>query len=181
MESCPPSDSWLPNRFGLPVPGPNRGQRLAMAALRQPDVQGDHERRYAIGRPDIRGVAAHSKEFFHAAAPVTSCSTQRARLSRSRRSAAGFTLLELIVVVTVIGILALIALPALKDKPRRAAEAAGSREVQNARVRHLASSRIDGVAETNVDLASGFAAGARACVRPMIDEWRSGAAGARAS
>lgn len=42
------------------------------------------------------------------------------RMSNSR---SGFTLLELIVVISVIGILATIALPALKDVPRRAAEA----------------------------------------------------------
>ncbi|MGH9464581.1 MAG: type II secretion system protein [Thermoanaerobaculia bacterium] len=40
----------------------------------------------------------------------------------SRRSP-GFTLLELIIVIAVIGILATIALPALKNVPRRAAEA----------------------------------------------------------
>jgi len=46
-------------------------------------------------------------------------SAQRKR-SRAR---AGFTLLELIVVISIVGILATIALPALKNVPRRAAEA----------------------------------------------------------
>ena len=40
-----------------------------------------------------------------------------------RRSRSGFTLMELIIVVAVVGILATIALPALKNVPRRGAEA----------------------------------------------------------
>jgi type II secretion system protein G len=41
----------------------------------------------------------------------------------ARRARNGFTLIELIVVIVIIGILATIALPALKNLPRRAAEA----------------------------------------------------------
>lgn len=45
------------------------------------------------------------------------------RRQRSTKRSGGFTLLELIIVIAMIGILATVAMPALKNMPRRAAEA----------------------------------------------------------